>query len=161
MLDISQLRTYVIRPTLQFMGMWTQVGEDLVTGTAIQESKATYLHQLGAGPALGIFQMEVATHDDCWTNFINFRSDIKDKLVQLVMNGGNCPMFQIPAQEMTGNLFYAAAMCRIRYKRAPAGFPQPGDIQGLADYWKQWYNTPQGAGTADEFLNNYNQFNQN
>ena len=142
--------------------MWSQVGEDLVVGTAIQESRATYLKQLGTGPALGIFQMEPNTHDDLWANFISYRADILNKLKGLMVTGGTTlPFIQIPAQEMIGNLFYASAMCRIHYKRAPAAFPQQGDTQGLADYWKQWYNTPQGAGTADEFLNNYNQYNKN
>lgn len=29
------------------------------------------------------------------------------------------------------------------------------DIRGLAEYWKQHYNTPQGCGTPDEFVQKF------
>lgn len=54
---------YVVRPVLRVMSAWSQPAEDLVMGTAAQESRLTYLRQLGGGPALGLWQMEPATHD--------------------------------------------------------------------------------------------------
>jgi len=62
-LDAGQLRMYVVRPVLRVMSAWSQPAEDLVMGTAAQESRLTYLRQLGGGPALGLWQMEPATHD--------------------------------------------------------------------------------------------------
>jgi hypothetical protein len=46
---------------------------------------------------------------------------------------------------------YAAAMCRIKYLRAPDALPSENDIQAMANYWKKYYNTPLGAGTPKEF----------
>jgi hypothetical protein len=49
------LRQYVIRPTLQRLGLWSLAAENLLLGTAAQESKlGYYLHQL-EGPALGLY----------------------------------------------------------------------------------------------------------
>ncbi len=161
MIDISHLRTLIVRPTLKYMDMWSEVAEDLVVGTAIQESRATYLKQFGTGPAVGIFQMEPATHDDLWNNFIKFRRPIAEKLYNMKMSNHLEPLFvKVSANEMIGNLYYAVAMCRIQYKRAPTTLPEIGDIGGLAAYWKQYYNTPLGAGTVDEFIHNYTKFNK-
>ena len=43
------------------------------SGTAAVESRmGTYLRQIG-GPALGIWQVEPATHLDCWDNWLDYR----------------------------------------------------------------------------------------
>jgi hypothetical protein len=46
----------------------------------------------------------------------------------------------------------------VRYIRAPAPLPGQDDLQGLANYWKQHYNTPLGAGTPEEFLDKWPQY---
>jgi len=162
MIDIAQLRILIIRPTLHYMNMWSEAAEDLVVGTAIQESRATYLKQMGNGPALGIFQMEPATHDDIWVNYINYRASLRVDLNYLTMKMSGAhsnTINQIPAQEMIGNLYYATAMCRLQYKRVPAALPSR-DVGQLAAYWKQYYNTPLGAGTVDEFVHNFKKYNK-
>jgi len=91
--------------------------------------------------------MEPATHDDCWNNYLKFQPPLAGKVRQTLM----------PAQEPTASILevndsYAAAMCRVRYLRVPARLPAADDIASLANYWKQHYNTPLGAGTPEEFL---------
>ena len=49
-LNAQQLRTLVVRPALQAIGAWSPAAENLVMGTAGQESRLTHLHQLGGGP---------------------------------------------------------------------------------------------------------------
>lgn len=162
MLNISHLRTLIIRPTLQYMEMWSEVAENLVVGTAIQESHATYLKQLGNGPALGLFQMEGVTHDDLWKNYIRYRAPIMNKLYNISIANNTKDTFinEVSAKEMIGNLYYATAMCRIQYLRAPEKLPS-NTIRGLAYYWKKYYNTHLGAGTEEEFIHNYQTYNQN
>ena len=53
---------------------------------------------------------------------------------------------------------FAAAMCRILYRRIPVDLPSAGDIIAQAAYWKQYYNTPLGAGKKKEFINKWNTF---
>lgn len=160
MLDVTQLRVLVIRPVLKHLDMWSESAESLLVGTAIQESHLTYLKQIGGGPALGIFQMEPNTHDDLWTNYIKFRAPLVTKLQGLTINRTiNDKFITIPAQELIGNMYYAAAMCRILYKRVPAPIPA-NNPKDLAAYWKQYYNTPQGAGTTAEFISNYKKYNK-
>ena len=53
------------------------------------------------------------------------------------------------------NDLYAAAMCRLHYRRVPAPLPQLGDPDAVAAYWKQHYNTALGAGTPEQFKSSF------
>lgn len=143
----------VVRPALQGIGCGGLAAEQLVLGTAIQESLLTFRRQLGNGPAVGLFQMEPATHDDCWTNYLGFRGDLARRVRSMLE-----PHQGAIASTMIRNDRYAAAMCRVRYLRAPGALPVADDISAIADYWKQHYNTPLGAGTPSEFMARWEQF---
>lgn len=151
MIDLSQLRLLIVRPTLQGLvagGVgYSLAAENLLLGTGQHESQGyTYLAQVGGGPALGFWQMEPATFEDCWTNFIRFRSPLLAAVLALV------PPRPCVAADLVGNLPLACAMARIRYARAPDPLPDATDVQGLAAYWKAHYNTPLGAGTVAQVL---------
>jgi len=143
----AQLRQLVIVPALTAMGLGGPAAEELLLGTALQESLGgVYLHQLGQGPALGIFQMEPRTHDDLWTSFLPRRTDLSAKLSSLLMPGLG-RLDQLP-----GNLLYAAAMARLLYYRCPEPLPAAGDIPAQAAFYKRWYNTAGGAASVEGYL---------
>lgn len=151
MIDAKQLRELVIRPVLEHLNLYSPVAENLIAGTAAQESGLRYLHQMGRGPAVGLWQMEPATHDDLWTNYLRYNQ----KLSQLV-HDLELPAWAAGASEMAGNMYYAAAMCRVHYKRVKAPLPaDPNDVWAIAQYWKSYYNTPLGKGKVEEFVLNY------
>lgn len=143
--DVEQVRIEVVRPALRSIKLWSRVAENLVLGTGIVESRLKYIKQLGTGPALGLFQMEPFTHNDLW------RTTLWG--TELGMNVGNLirPFHGIapPATQLIGNLWYAAAMCRVHYRRIRAPLPSDNAMD-LARYWKQYYNTPLGAGTVEK-----------
>lgn len=146
---------HVVRPALDALDMGGASAEQLLMGTAAQESNFRYLSQLAypdtgkRGPALGLWQMEPATHNDIWANYLRFRHLIAKVVSQ--MGGGD-------SDELAWNLQYAAAMARLQYRRAPAPLPEAGDSEGMARYWKRWYNTLEGAGNPEEFLANWHRF---
>ena len=146
-MNLEQLRELIVRPVLQHLELWSAAAENLVLGTALVESKAEYIHQV-RGPALGLWQMEPATHDDIWVNFLQYNSTLRELVKEL----------QSPAQitagsnELIGNLYYGAAMCRIHYRRVKDPLPQAKDAEGMARYWKDFYNTSRGAGTVEKAL---------
>lgn len=142
-----------IRPALTAIGYGGLAAEQLVLGTGIQESRLIYREQLGGGPALGLFQMEKPTHDDCWNNYLRFRAPLATLVRQLLDPGQ-----QATAMAMKTNDRYAAAMCRIRYVRAPAPLPAADDVAALATNWKQYYNTPQGKGMPSQFSAKWSDF---
>jgi len=153
-INCKDLRELVVRPTLQHLRLWSPAAEDMVLGTAAQESGlGTYLHQVG-GPALGIYQMEPATERDIWGNFLAFKEILSDQVSDLITDAGH----EDKVNEMIGNLYYATAMCRIHYLRVPEAMPVHKDIKGYAAYWKKYYNTPLGKGTEDEFISNFKKY---
>lgn len=129
-------------------------------GTIAQESHlGTYIKQLGKGPALGLVQMEPATHDDIWINFLAYKKPISALLWTLSLDNGMFTSSKIPdSAQLMGNMYYAIAMCRIHYFRKSDPLPAAGDIAGYAAYWKKHYNTTQGKGTEAEFIANYKKY---
>ena len=151
MIYVPHFILYVIRPALNHIGLGGRPAEELLLGTALQESKLMYLHQLGKGPAKGVFQMEPRTHDDIWGNYLAYKKQLSTQVFDLSGKGAWMP----PADQMCGNMFYAAAMTRVHYRRVPSALPSAGDLDGQAEYWKEHYNTYLGAGTVEEYVENY------
>lgn len=148
--DRSDIRIYVVRPALQKIGLWSQAAENLIFGTGFVESEYKYVEQIGGGPGFGFWQMEAATHDDIWTNFLSHEPSA---LCFALREMSGYPRLARPlATALHGNLFYAAAMCRIHYKRVKEPLPSAGDAEAMAAYWKLHYNTPLGAGTIDKAI---------
>jgi len=161
-LDVRDVREYVVRPALQAIGLWSAEAEELVLATGAHESAGfRYLDQVDRslrkpGPAFGLFQMERATHDDHWDWLGREKNeDLAARVAALAVDGLAWERRDEPpdAAEMQWNLRYAAAMCRVHYRRKPGALPLT--IEGMAAYWKKWYNTELGDGTEAEFLRDY------
>lgn len=145
-LDARQLLEYVVRPALRAFGPGysTISAEQLVLGTAAQESGLRYLRQVGGGPALGLWQMEPAT----------FRW-LRDQFAPQKGLSAAANKFTDGQPEDAGllwNLRLGAAYCRLRYVPDPRPLPPAGDTLGQASYWKRVYNTTAGAGQVDQYL---------
>lgn len=151
-MNTRQLKKYIIEPTLKTLDLHSDAAVNLLLGTLAQESRmGHYIHQVN-GPALGIFQMEPATHDDLLLNYISYRPDLKEKIEIASQSNRFC------SKDLIFNLRYAAAMCRVHYLRVPHKLPKADDIEGLATYWKQYYNTRLGRGSVEEFIENYRRY---
>jgi hypothetical protein len=150
----GDLRSLIIRPSCETIGLWSESAEVLLAGTLATESTIgtiTRLRQV-VGPALGPYQIEPATHLDVWTNFLRYRQPLGDKVRSL------CPPDFLQADgipedaALIGCLPYATAIARLVYYRARPPLPAHGNLPALADYWKAHYNTAGGAGTPQKFL---------
>lgn len=156
-IDATQLREYIVRPTLRFLDPeipYSLAAENLLLGTAAQESKmGRWIDQLapGPGPAYGLWQMEAATYSDHWRTFLQYRFDLQNKISKLVIPAE----VVLDAAEMAGNLYLAAAMCRVHYRRRREQLPHASDVAGMGYYWKTYYNTHLGQGTIEEFVKSY------
>jgi hypothetical protein len=150
MISVSQLRRFIVRPTLEHIGLWSHNAEQLVICTGLQESHLRFVDQLDRGgswwgPALGFFQMEKATHTDHW-RWLESRTELRDKVKSLM---GEHPE---PWRQLAGNVNYAAAMCRIHYRTKPGALPSGDDLEAMGRYWKKFYNTVHGKGTVEQFV---------
>ena len=143
----------LITKTLTELDLYSKSAVNLLLGTCAQESLGgTYLKQLGSGPALGIFQMEPETHDDICINFIIHRNMMRSEILRVSHMKG------LTADCLEYNICYAICMARIHYFRVPHPLPEYDNIEGLAAYWKKYYNTNLGSGTEEEFIKNYHEY---
>ncbi|MEW8253750.1 MAG: hypothetical protein AB2747_05310 [Candidatus Thiodiazotropha taylori] len=151
MINPAQFREYVVLPVLIGLGAWSPSAEALIMGTAAVESDlGLYLRQVG-GPALGVMQMEPATHNDIVNNYLMHRQLMWRDLVDVTGVDG------LKANNLVTNLAYSVAMARVHYLRQPEALPHANDIEGLGRYWKAHYNTRKGRGTVEKFVDSYQQ----
>lgn len=145
-LDPQQLLAQVIMPALVIAHIepLTTTAE-LVLGTAMHESQLRFLYQVGGGPALGLWQMEPATHDDIFSNYLRYDAGLRD-----------CISLHYPrwrgADLLASDLCYAATMCAVHYKRHMKTVPAVAAPERLAEWWKKYYNTEAGKGTVEQCL---------
>lgn len=151
-LDPRQFRARVIAPVLSHLGMQSAAAETLLLGTALVESGLSALVQGHGGPALGVYQIEPATHDDIWLNFLAHRDILRRRVEDLA---GGVPPGAPVTEQLVVNLAYATAIARLVYYRRPEPLPPAWDIEALGRYWKAHYNTRLGAGDPAEFVRRY------
>lgn len=120
----------------------------LLLGTACVESDCGhFIMQKGNGTARGIYQMEPATHDDIWHNYINHRPQLK-----AFMRGElGETLLPVKSDSLRWNLRYATMMTRLHYYRVAEAIPTTTPTE-QATYWKQHYNTPNGKGRIEDYL---------
>lgn len=137
-----QFETLIVR-TLVDIKAFSRPAVVLLLGTAAVESDfGTYLWQKGRGPAQGAFQMEPATFHD----------------IVARRNGRYPELLTYQPEEMAWNLRLAIIMARLKYLDCPAALPDADDIEAQAAYWKQWYNSPLGAGKPEHYIEKFKQF---
>lgn len=150
----QQLHDLIIKPTLEYMGgnYYSKESAFLLLCTAAIESDCGYYIKQINGPALGIWQMEPATHDDIWGNCDaifsdSFASHIKDLTPNYIHSGD---------KDLTQSPMYACAMARLKYSMDPNPLPKltgdnNADSRAFYDYYKRVYNTELGASTFDKW----------
>ena len=140
---IDDLRALVVRPALEALHMGGACAENLILGTGLAESGFRALRQR-KGPALGVYQCEPVTYQDI-LRYLERREDIARRLRPLA--AGSWPP---EPEQLTWNLKFATAICRIHYWRKPGAIPE--SVEGQAAYWKHHYNTALGRGTVAHYL---------
>lgn len=152
-MNANQLRTLVITPTLQKLGLSSDDAEELLLFTCAAESNMGYYIKQVEGPALGIYQCEPATHEDIWKNYIRFRPEIWNTMQ------GWFSFHTMPAHHLLMvRIDYATAIARIHYRRVKDALPHKDDIDGIWEYYKEFYNTHKGKAKKDECIEKYRKY---
>lgn len=147
-MDIKQFHQFIVRPSLQAIGLQSLAAERLLVGTALVESNLHYVQQI-RGCAMGFYQMEPATHDDIWNNFLEYRQPLAKRVKSLLFDG------MTQHEQLRTNTAYATAMARVHYFRVKEALP--GDAQGMALYHKEYYNTHEGKTDVSESIEYFKQ----
>lgn len=152
MLDHRQLRELIIdvlkdiEPEIPYSDSAVEL---LMLTAAVESNLGTYIKQVN-GPAMGIFQMEPATENDIWKNYLVYKPSLKAKVLSLKANQSSVK------NEMRWNTAYAIAMARLKYYRSPKVLPSSSK-EDLAKMWKEVYNTHLGKGTVEKAIKKYDE----
>jgi type VI secretion system secreted protein VgrG len=159
MIDFDQFKEHVVVPTLKYLDSeipYSEEAVDLLMLTCAHESRGgTYLRQkgmTGTEGAFGVYQMEMATHDDIHDNFINSRRGLRGLISATLSHNFDA------VDDLLPNLTYATAMARVHYWRVAEAIPSKDDtnyMSKLGDYAKKYYNTPLGKATSRKYVTDY------
>ncbi len=164
MINSKDFRDLVVRPTLEAMeDLWPGASRpaavNLMVGIAAKESTIrgeTYLKQVG-GPALGIFQIEPATHADLWDTYLLYPSRLDKAVFMRDLLSVEAPSDEEAMHhELIYNLRYATAVARLKLWRCSFQWPEdPDDVEALGAIWDEHYNANPDHGTVAEFVEKY------
>lgn len=140
-LDPNVLREQIKQVTTG-LGIYSADATELMLFTSANESHlGVYRTQAPTGPARGIFQCEGNTFKDLYANFLVYHPALQAKI--------NALSTSHTVDDLVNNDAYAIAICRAHYYRVPHALPSASDIEAMWNYYKQYYNSLNGAATHD------------
>ena len=145
----QDLRTYVVADTLHYLDEWSQSGENLLVGTAIQESGLGFC--LKSGVRLGIYHLSPSHHRSIWDHYL---VDHPEKASRVRGLAGQRSFIEHPHRELLTNLRYATAIAWCVYQKAGCKLPAADNIEALGETWfRHFHRKP--TGRAMDFVRNY------
>lgn len=145
----DELRHMVIRDTLKMLGDWSPAAENLLVGTAAQESGLGFC--LKEKRLVGIYHISPATHRAIWDKYLVNHPELASLIRGLA---GQHSFLRDPHSELVTNLKYATAIAWLIYKRTDVPIPAAGDIPGMARFWHRHFHA-RATGGVDQFIRNY------
>ncbi|HBD12641.1 MAG TPA: hypothetical protein DCZ13_10870 [Porticoccaceae bacterium] len=150
-LSAGQLRKLIIRDTLEELGDWSPAAENLLMGTAAQESGLGV--RIKKGRSLGIYLISPAAHRAVWDKYLVDHPELASTVRGLA---GQRSFLKNPQNELVTNLKYATAIAWLVYKRCGHPLPENASPEELARYWyRHFHRRPNGR--LEDFLRNYHQ----
>ncbi len=149
----DELRRYVVRPTLRHLKQWSPAAENLLLGTAAQESGLGFHLKQANHRALGIYQISPQMHKNIWDKYLAKDPDLASKIRGLASQR---EFLSHPHLELATNLSYATAIAWVVYLRTGQPLPDQAadDLQLLGRYWHRHYHS-HAHGTVESFVANY------
>lgn len=154
MINVSQLRHEIIRPTLTRCLLWSQKAENLIVGTGLVESEFSYLRQI-EGPAISFWQLEPPT-----ITWLVARLSVDKDLFLRVKNTLHYADLSVDPFIVTHNVAYACILARLKYWFDPTPLPDEDNILGMAKYWNRHYCTNIDDKKVQRFVDLYDKYGQ-
>lgn len=152
MFSVDDLRIFVIRDTLNTLGENSLAAENLLLGTAAQESQMGI--NLRENRHLGLYHITPATHRAIWDKYLIHNPDRASKTRGLA---GQRSFLKSPHGELVTNLKYATAIAWLVYERTGKALPEADDIEGMARFWHKYFH-PRPAVCYEAFVANYHRW---
>ena len=158
----NDLRELVIRPTLLVLNEWSASAENLLLGTAAQESGLGFRMQSDKDAGMGIYCISAYTHIQVWDKYLVTDPELASRVRGLASQQ---QFLKNPHSELIINLSYATGIAWMIYKRQQFVLADNLNVHELAKYWWNYYCTRDDQGVqkihADDtqienFIANYN-----
>ncbi len=151
----DELRHWVIEDTLRYLDDYSPAAENLLLGTAAQESGlGISLHDRRK---LGIYHLTAALHKSIWDNYLVHNPELASRIRGIA---GQHSFLHNPHGELISNLKYATAIAWMVYKRSEQPLPKADDIFALATFWHRHFH-PRPVASAAQFVLNYRELVEN
>ena len=108
----EHLREQVIRPTLEYLGVWTEALEATLLDNALNGRDRGLFQRSHTG--LGLFQISSAQHRDLWDRYLAFRPDLASRIRGLASQRA---FLSNPDSELQTNLGYSTAIAWLMHER--------------------------------------------
>jgi len=132
----TDFRELVVRPTLQQLNDWSPAAENLLLGTAAQESQLGFRLQNHDEYSLGLYRISAETHTTTWDTFLVQDPDLASRVRGLASQQ---QFLRAPHKELITNMSYATAVAWMIYRHRQVKLPDSNDIYELAHCWLDCY----------------------
>ena len=123
----EHLRDHVIRPTLKYLGTWTDASEAFLLNAAIDAPDLGLFSARQEG--LGLFHITAAQHRDLWDRYLAFNPDIASKVRGLASQRA---FLSDPDSELQTNLSYCTAIAWLMQLRAGGVAKRPDTMSAVS-----------------------------
>lgn len=145
----DDLRHLVIRDTLHYLNDWSLAAENLLLGTAAQESG------LGGGwnkgRRVGLYHITPAMHRAVWDKYLINNPQLASDVRGIA---GQHSFLRAPHGELVTNLKYATAIAWMIYRRSNQKLSEANNLVELGKFWHRYFH-PKSEGTVADFVKNY------
>lgn len=120
---------------------------ELLIGTwSVESDGGHWLKQIGSGIALGAWQIEKPTFCDIINRCKPVHSLVLSQTINHTINDGDFHLLEFDHK-------LSIQIARLKYYLIPDAIPL--NLDGQARMWKQFYNSPKGAGTVEKYIAKY------
>lgn len=109
----EHLREQVIKPTLVYLGAWSEQLEQILLESALGGGDSERAR--GEPQGLGLFRITSAQHRDLWDRYLAFNPDLASRVRGLASQRA---FLSNPDNELQTNLGYSTAIAWLMHQRA-------------------------------------------
>lgn len=153
---INQLREQVIKPYLELMGENSAAAQNLLLGTAAQESLLGAHCYCSQTHGFGLYRITAEKHVELWDKYLVQFPDLASQLRGLASQQ---QFLKTPHRELISNLLYATGIAWMIYRRCGIETNKTIKFSDLALLWATHFDN--GTDThrnPDDFMHSYRTF---
>lgn len=149
----SDLRELIVKPYLKGLGEYSEVAENLLLGTAAQESRMGLHCYCEQTKGFGLYRITAEKHVELWDTYLVLFPDLASQQRGLASQQ---QFLKNPHSELVTNLAYTTGMAWMIYRRAGVDTSKSLDCAALAQLWAAHFdNGTHSMRNADDFIQTY------